>query len=86
MTKFQTISKLPKTTPWGEPQTTKVLAPGIILISTACHGGIWLNPERNAQVPSLLKENCLEQANDGWYEEDCDAQVVAQFFKLDLFA
>jgi hypothetical protein len=36
-----------KTTPWGAPQTTKEIASGIILYTTASHGGFWLSPERN---------------------------------------
>jgi hypothetical protein len=72
-----TKENIPTTTPWGEPQTTEILAPGIVLFTTASHGGIWLSPERNAQVPMKLKRSTFCQNGlRGWYEEDCDAQLI----------
>lgn len=61
-------------TPWGVSQTTKVLAPGIIDVSTAGHGGIHLDEERNALVPPYMR------SVDGWYEEDVDWTIVAAVF------
>jgi hypothetical protein len=78
-----TNDSIPKTTPWGEPQTTEILAPGIVLFTTASHGGIWLSPERNAQVPLKLKRGSFcGNGLAGWYEEDCDAAIVYQVFDL----
>ena len=61
-------------TPWGAAQTRKELAPGIIEVSTASHGGILLAPELNAQVPAYMR------SADGWYEEDADWAIVATVF------
>ncbi len=74
---------IPTETIWGAPQTVNVIAPGIVEFTTASHGGIWLSPERNAQVTMELKEKTLN-GKQGWYEEDCDASVVREVFK-DVF-
>jgi hypothetical protein len=69
----------PVYTPWGAPDSApRVLAPGVISYTTASHGGIWLDPERNAMVP-LAWRNASHGggALDGWYEEDCDWCLVA---------
>lgn len=80
-----TKHSIPKTTPWGEPQTTEILAPGIVLFSTASHGGIWLSPERNKQVPMRIKRRTfMGNGLRGWYEEDCDAEIVYRFFNFGL--
>lgn len=77
--------EIPKTTPWGDPQTTEILAPGIVQFTTASHGGIWLSPERNAQVPARLKRRTfLRNGLKGWYEEDCDAEIVFRVFGFGL--
>lgn len=76
---------LPTDTPWGSPQTIKVLAEGIVIFQTATHGGIWLNPERNASIPPDVKEKTFERNGfSGWYEQDCDAKYVLEFFELSL--
>jgi hypothetical protein len=70
-------------TPWGEVQTSEILAPGIVEVTTASHGGIWLSPERNAEVPNAVKrETFCENGLYGWYEEDCDAPMICKFFEL----
>lgn len=61
--------QIPKTTPWGKPQTVEIIAPGIVEYTTASHGGIWLSPERNAQVPMRLKKRSfLGNGLRGWYD------------------
>lgn len=68
-------------TPWGEAQTVKQIAPGITWYETASHGGFYLSPEKNALVPQELKEATFGQLGlEGWYEEDCDAEVVYTIF------
>lgn len=62
------------TTPWGQSQNARVIAPGIVLHTTAGHGGFYLSPERNACVPVYMRRN------DGWYEEDCDWAIVATVY------
>ena len=80
------ICKIPITTPWGEPQVVTEIAPGIVRFHTAGHGGIWLSPERNAQVPKRLRqETWMEHGLRGWYEEDSDAGIVALIFPAEVF-
>lgn len=74
---------IPTVTPWGWPQTTEVLAPGIILFTTTGHGGIWVSPERNDQVPmSLQRATYCQQGIWGWYKEGLDAAIVYRVFEL----
>jgi len=72
------MTKVRKTTPWGPAQTADQIAPGIVLYTTAGHGGFHLNAERNAQVRDEFKNGdaFMEQRCIGWYEEDCDAAIV----------
>lgn len=53
--------------PWGEIQQADQLAEGVVEVHTASHGGIWLSPERLAQMPEG------QVSSDGWYEEDSEA-------------
>lgn len=68
------MSTAPKNTPWGKPQTCTLLAEGIWTISTASHGGLKLDRERNAKIPASARRP------SGWYEEDCDWSIVALVF------
>lgn len=58
-------------TPWGTAQWVAHTAPGAVQVSTAGHGGIKLSPERNKMIPPALRNS------SGWYEEDCEAGIVA---------
>lgn len=74
-------SEIPKDTPWGTAQEVEIIADGIVFISTASHGGYWLSPERNKKVPRSLREKTFVQNGlNGWYEEDCDAEIVRAVF------
>ena len=53
-------------TPWGAAQDVTELAPGIVSVSTASHGGIKVCSTMNKRIPAVFR--CA----DGWYEEDCD--------------
>jgi len=61
-------------TPWGLADQEKPYADGIVFYGTPSHGGLKLDPERNAKVHSALREH------DGWYEEDCAWAKVAFTF------
>jgi len=52
--------------PWGRIDFVKVVAEGIVQVSTPGHGGYWLSPERNRAVPADARNE------DGWYEEDSE--------------
>ena len=67
------------TTPWGPPQTKRVLAPGIVDYSTASHGGFHVSPDIRKTMPPELR--FVETwAGPGWYEEDADWAIVALAF------
>ena len=65
--------------PWGTIDDATKLADGIVFVSTPSHGGIWLSPDRVAQLPkgydSFIGSNT-------WHEEDNDAPMIAWFFGL----
>ena len=65
---------LPKYSPWGKIQDTKVISDGISFVSTASHGGFKLSRELNAQIPKCFRKE------GGWYEEDCEYSIVIMFF------
>jgi hypothetical protein len=82
-------SMLPAFTPWGAPQTTDEVAPGICFYSTASHGGYHLSPDRFATFRQFFPDFKLF-AGDPWFEEDCDAALVpitfaAEFSNQDVF-
>lgn len=56
-------------TPWGPSQQMDTYAPGIISVSTASHGGIYLSKERAAKIPANVKPWTGDRQ---WWEEDCD--------------
>lgn len=61
-------------TPWGRAQVSRQFADGIILHSTASHGGLHLAEKANSAVQALFR-------NDGeFYEEDCEWAKVAHAF------
>lgn len=73
----------PSETPWGYAQTKRQQAPGIWFVSTASHGGVWLAPDRQAEMPEALKQfKPWGESSPGspWYEEDCDWAIVALAF------
>lgn len=61
-------------TPWGAAQNQTTLAPGVVEVDTASHGGIHLTPENNAYVHEAWRDP------KGWYEEDCEWAIVAVTF------
>ena len=70
-----------RSTPWGKPDSCKEIADGIILLTTASHGGFWISSERRKEMHPALRNH------DGWYEEDeeCSKVVLAfpQFFSTE---
>ncbi|WP_245455634.1 DUF7007 domain-containing protein [Neorhizobium lilium] len=58
-------------TPWGMAQISRQFANGIVLHSTASHGGFHLVENANAIVHALYRND------DGFYEEDCEWAKVA---------
>jgi len=74
-----------KQSPWGAVQQERVLAPGIVQVHTAGHGGIWLSPERQAQLPEWARQ--IEGAycpKPQWWEEDCEMSVPILVFYAEI--
>jgi hypothetical protein len=63
-------------TPWGPSQTARQLAPGIMLYTTAGHGGIHLSAGRLAALPAHLHKRSTGYCPLEWFEEDCEAALV----------
>ncbi|MCM2443064.1 hypothetical protein HGO34_25515 [Agrobacterium vitis] len=59
---------------WGVAQVSRRYADGIVLHSTASHGGFHLAENANAIVHALYRND------DGFYEEDCEWAKVAHAF------
>ncbi|WP_318515689.1 DUF7007 domain-containing protein [Photobacterium leiognathi] len=60
--------------PWGQIIERNEIAQGIVVVSTASHGGIMLSQERSEAIPPHLSLNQLA------YEEDSEAKFVQLAF------
>lgn len=64
--------------PWGSIQTVEPIRPGVWSVSTASHGGYYLDATANRRIPQAVKlATWGQQGLAGWYEEDCDVSLVA---------
>lgn len=68
-----------KSTPWGKPQSIEQDGAGITFYSTASHGGYFVEPELNLEIPEIFR------SADGWYEEDCQYVIVIVFLSAHFF-
>lgn len=68
-----------KDSPWGEIQTTSVVAPGITRVTTAAHGGLRVNEELLAAMPEYMRYH-----DNGWFEEDCEWAFVFAVFEGEI--
>lgn len=75
MTAQAVSQRFETSTPWGLPHAAHAIAAGIVSYSTSTHGGIHLADERLNSMPSALRE-IPTYAESGWYEEDCDVNLV----------
>ena len=62
-------------TPWGNSQSIREIAPGIIRVSTESHGGYHVTPELLARMPE--EHRATAYSTGGWFEEDVDWSLVA---------
>lgn len=58
-------------TPWGASQTETAMADGLVLVTTASHGGIKVSPSRWLELTTTFPY-LQSWAGAGWLEEDCD--------------
>lgn len=71
--------------PWGPIQSMDEKAEGIVEVSTAGHGGVWLSYDRRAEMPEPLRTCPTFAASPNnphgcWYEEDEDVVLVVLAF------
>jgi hypothetical protein len=45
-----------KHSPWGIVQDEETIAEGIVYVSTASHGGIWVSPELLGRVQEAMRD------------------------------
>lgn len=64
----------PVRTPWGAADDAIRYGDGIVLYGTPSHGGFRLDEAAQDRVHPALR------SRGGWYEEDCEAAVVAHTF------
>ena len=61
----------PVYTPWGQPQSTRQIAPGVVRFDTASHGGYWVDSEHWLDFVHRFPTVQL-YAGPQWFEEDED--------------
>lgn len=61
-------------TPWGQSDHERILGEGIVFYGTPSHGGFKVQHEQNMRIPVALRNK------DGWYEEDCDIEILCFVF------
>lgn len=93
MTCRATIEHAPRMTPWGENEGETYAAPGVVIVRTPSHGGVWLSPARRAQLPAAIRAGVgryiasVWRASPGeWSEEDCEGPLVLACFASELNA
>jgi hypothetical protein len=70
-----------KASPWGTVQDEEIIADGIVYVSTASHGGIWVSRERLGRVKREMQDYAAYWSGSSqWFEEDCAAQCVVVSF------
>jgi hypothetical protein len=70
--------------PWGAVQHEHELAPGIVSVSTASHGGIHVAAELLERIPRAWRDFAAKWSGSAaWFEEDCAAcGVIVSFPEL----
>lgn len=69
----------PTRSPWGTPDDTHEIAPGLWSVGTPSHGGFLISAERRAAMPAHLRD-VPTFAGGNAYEEDCDVALVIVAF------
>lgn len=65
-------------TPWGPAQSVEEIGGGILQVSTASHGGLYVPLELYRRMPGGLQQN--PYGGGTWFEEDCEWALVALAF------
>lgn len=64
-------SEVPKRTPWGATQYASKWLPGVYMVGTAGHGGLYI---KSKAIKDLIPDYMKAVSTGGtgtWYEEDC---------------
>jgi len=70
-----------KGSPWGTVQDEEIIADGIVYVSTASHGGIWVSRDLLGRVKREMQDYAAYWSGSSqWFEEDCAAQCVVVSF------
>jgi hypothetical protein len=78
--------------PWDRIDETYPVVPGIVVVSTPGHGGIWISREWICQLPTEVMDWCVSQRNrrgcythgPQWFEEDCAWSIPFAFLPASL--
>lgn len=70
-------------TPWGSSQEQQTIAPGLVSVSTAGHGGYHVSEDRWQEIERMFPE-FKSWTGRHWLEEDCD-WALAPLTWPDLF-
>ena len=73
-----------KHSPWGAVQHQYDILPGMSMVSTAGHGGVFIDAARYDKMPSFMKSTGY--SSNGWYEEDCDWCLPFVVFAEEILA
>lgn len=65
---------------WGDINSIRKLADGIIKVNCSGHGGTGITPERNLAIPES------QRSTDCWYEEDIASALPLYTFQGDILA
>ena len=64
-------------TPWGSAQSASHYGRGLIMYSTASHGGFHVSNGLLSRIPDYLQSaDKYADGTAGWYEEDCAWAIV----------
>ena len=66
-------------TPWGNADHMQKLAPGVLQVSTAAHGGLKLSCERWLDLPEEARRSFIHPL---FPEEDCEAPIALTILGL----
>ncbi len=72
-------------TPWGQSDFVEQIAPGIVSVSTASHGGYRVDLTAQPMPAHLLntfvaRAAATSRSRVAWFEEDCDWSLVVTAF------
>lgn len=71
---------------WGSSQQVARIAPGLLWVSTASHGGCRVNAARAATMPAALLAVGEQRGGFYWFEEDCAWAAACLAFPEDFKA